>query len=246
MTSPSRALSTRPPRAAATASQPDAARRHVGGGWVAVEDSDDVCDLDEATCQRIVDLFVSTRLEGCGAGTTAMMDLVRGPDGELELESTPGRGPTARVPLPGVAAVLQPRAEPASHASPPDEGLVLAVDDEPSVLGVATRILRAHGYRVLAAADGLEALELFRAHAGEIAVVLLDRSMPRLDGLGTLERLRELDRELPVVLTSGFDERELLARLAADPRVLYLAKPYSVESLAAAIAAALGLRPDRG
>jgi CheY-like chemotaxis protein len=113
------------------------------------------------------------------------------------------------------------------------------VDDEAPVREVAGRLLEAAGFRALRARDGVEAIEWFRSHAVEVRLVLLDLTMPRLDGEQTLRQLRQIRPDVPVVLMSGFSEAELLGRFAEMAPSGFVQKPFRSEELLAAVRRAL-------
>ena len=117
---------------------------------------------------------------------------------------------------------------------------ILVVDDEAAVRQVATDILAQHGSTTTVAEDGLRALELLGGDELRVHAVLLDYSMPRLDGLETFKRLRERRRDLPVVLMSGFDREVALERFAGLGITGFLQKPFSPADLLAAVATAAG------
>ena len=108
---------------------------------------------------------------------------------------------------------------------------MLLVEDELMVREVAAMMLRQLGYAVIPAGDGLEAVELFRRHQGEIVCVLCDVNMPRLDGWQTLEALRQLAPGIPVVLASGYSEAEVMAGDHPQKPQAFLSKPYGFETL---------------
>lgn len=103
---------------------------------------------------------------------------------------------------------------------------ILVVDDDPTMRLVFGRSLAAAGFDVVEAADGLEALELYKRHQG-IAVVVLDLVMPRLDGYGTFRELRRLDPRLPVLVVSGLAAEEALASFHDRSHLSFLKKPIS-------------------
>jgi CheY-like chemotaxis protein len=111
------------------------------------------------------------------------------------------------------------------------------VDDEPAVLQLGRRILERYGYRTLIAEDGRSAVEVFRAHATEVAAVVLDLTMPGMDGRAAFHALREIS-DVPIVFSSGQSPAELTAQLAA-PDTLFIAKPYNLAELTRAIAQVL-------
>ena len=106
------------------------------------------------------------------------------------------------------------------------DGTVLVVDDEEIVRDVAGSILEDFGYRVLLAEDGLQALEVFEAHQGGIDLVLLDMTMPRLDGAETFRALRGMQPGLRILLSSGFDNEMAVERFASEDAVGFIQKPY--------------------
>lgn len=129
---------------------------------------------------------------------------------------------------------VQPEAEAPVAAAPAlpavaawrGSGLVLVVDDESTVRSLARRVLEKFGFRVMTADDGLRALDIFRPHAAEFVAVLLDVTMPNLDGAETFREMRRLRPEVKVILSSGYDQREVQQRIASDGSAGFLHKPY--------------------
>jgi CheY-like chemotaxis protein len=122
---------------------------------------------------------------------------------------------------------------------------VLLVEDEPLVRDAARRALAALGYTVLAAADGVEAVELFRAQHADIDVVLLDMVMPRMGGRATYRALREIDPDVRVVLTTGYARNEEAEGILELGVRHLLEKPYRVEALAEILRGLVGERASR-
>ena len=211
--------------------------------YVALEVSDTGGGMAPDTLARLFDPFFSTKGVGRGLGLSALLGIVRGHRGALFVDSAPGRGTAVRVLFPamvsGVSRAAPASAPPAGHASPGPtgaSGAVLVVDDEEVVRRACLRMLRALGRPVLSAGGGQEAVEVLRAHPGQIGAAIVDLSMPGMDGLATLEALRALEPALPVLLTSGFDEQALLGRGAQGRAAGFLQKPYSLDELRAAVA----------
>lgn len=110
-------------------------------------------------------------------------------------------------------------------------GNILVVDDEETVRQLAKRVLEKFGFRVVMADSGARALEIYRAHGAEIAAVLLDMSMPELDGLATFHRLRQHDSNAKVILTSGYEAEDALAQADTEGLAGFIQKPYLPEDL---------------
>ena len=135
------------------------------------------------------------------------------------------------------AAPPEPR-----EAPNPGLGRILVVDDDPVLLETAQAMLEDLGHPVLIAQDGLAALDVWKAHRGEIILVLLDLTMPRLDGHQTFLALRALSPHLPVIISSGYDATQSLQSLEGPGLPSFLHKPYSIRELAQAVTAALGAK----
>ena len=105
-------------------------------------------------------------------------------------------------------------------------GLILVVDDEPMVRSLARRVLEKFGFRVMTAEDGLKALEIFRPHGAEIVAVLLDVTMPNLDGTETFREMRRLRPDVKVILSSGYDQHDAVGALGREGLAGFLHKPY--------------------
>jgi DNA-binding NtrC family response regulator len=108
---------------------------------------------------------------------------------------------------------------------------VLVIDDESLVRDVATRMISRLGFDVLSAPDGVEGIRVFREHVGDIRAVVLDLTMPRMDGEATLREIRAVRADMPVILASGFSELDVAAVGRDDPRVYFLQKPFRLPLL---------------
>jgi CheY-like chemotaxis protein len=221
------------------------------GRFAFVEVSDTGCGMDEETTQRLFDPFFSTKFAGRGLGMSAVLGIVRGHGGAIVLRSAIGCGSTIRVLFPASAAPFaavsgESAALPARQDQAALRGTILIVDDEDSVRRVCMAFARRIGLRALAAADGEEALTLFRSHADEIGCVLLDLTMPRMDGIATFRELKLLRPEVPVILCSGYDEQQARMHFSSEGLAGFVQKPFSLLELQRITSAVLNGRagPD--
>jgi len=210
------------------------------GAYVYVEVADTGAGMTAEVRSRIFEPFFSTKFAGRGLGLAAVLGIVRGHRGALRIESQPGRGTTFRVLLP--ASPHSARAD-ARRISDPHvwrgTGALLVVDDEETVLATSRRMLQRMGFEVLAAGGGRRALQLLEEHGGQVRAVLLDLTMPDMDGEQTCTELRRHWPDVPVIVSSGYTEHEVLPRFAAHTRITFVQKPYGYDTLAEAVRAVL-------
>ena len=211
------------------------------GSYPFVEVRDSGRGMSPATAARMFEPFFTTKVSGRGLGLAATLGIIRAHRGAVFVESAPGAGTTLRVLLPAAAEQPPPTRpmdeEAAAPAPAPDaagvaRGLILVVDDEPTVRDVATAALGDAGHPVLVAVDGQEAVDVFAARGPELAAVLLDLNMPRLNGHEVLARLRQARPHLPVVVMSGHPTAALDP---ADRRLTFLPKPFTPSELLRAL-----------
>jgi PAS domain S-box-containing protein len=188
---------------------------------------------------RIFDPFFSTKFTGRGLGLAAVVGIVRRHGGGLSVESTPGRGSTFRIFLPA----LDRSAAPSEHetggaAAWRGEGTLLVIDDEPVIRQLLCSLLEGVGFQVLVASDGA-GVELMRERSGSVRLILLDLTMPRMDGRRTLDALRHLPGLPPVILMSGYTEHETHQRFADQHLSGFLQKPFTLDQLTARLKEAL-------
>ncbi len=210
------------------------------GPCARVEVRDDGCGMDDATLRRIFDPFYSTKFTGRGLGLAATLGIVKGHGGTLRVRSSPGSGTLFQVLFPTAIEAQAGIEAPLEHHVPQVEGSILIVDDEPAVRDVAKAMLEHSGYRTHTTSCGEDAVELFRDLDTEIAAVLLDLSMPGMGGKATLEALRGIRDDLPVVCCSGHGD-EVGGRWAGEHSdVVFVAKPYTLGEIRRHFAELLG------
>ncbi|HEX7454292.1 MAG TPA: response regulator [Polyangiaceae bacterium] len=209
----------------------------TSGTYVYLEVHDTGCGMDEATKARIFDPFFTTKFTGRGLGLAAVMGIVRGHKGAMKVYSSPGKGTTFKVFFPASDAVaVGPTPEVTSFRG---EGLVLVIDDDQGVREAASRLLEFFGFRVLQATDGRNGVEVFGQHASEVVLIILDMTMPEMNGEETFRAIRRQRSDVPVILTSGYNEIEATRRFTAKGLAGFLQKPFTPKELTQKLALAL-------
>jgi PAS domain S-box-containing protein len=214
-------------------------------GCACLSVADNGCGMDESVREKIFDPFFSTKLMGRGMGLAVVLGLVSAHGGAISVESSPGCGSTFKVFFPLHALEADKAWEDASRsAAPVEKGeRVLVVDDEAMVRDMLTLLLRRKfAYEVVATASGQEAVAALREHGKGICLVVLDLCMPGMDGWETLEALRALRPDIPIILSSGYDEALAMKSGCGEQPQVFLHKPYRAADLEAAIEKALGGR----
>ncbi len=196
------------------------------GVYACVEVRDDGCGMGDDTRARIFEPFFTTKFTGRGLGLSAALGIVNAHKGVIRVYSTPGHGTTFKVWLPALAGMKPEERRQAAPARP----AVLVVDDEEMVRKVAKASLERRGYTVLVASNGREGVDLF-ANVPSIALVILDLTMPVMNGDEALRRMRQARPGVPVIVSSGYSEAETMKRFRGEPALTFIQKPYTGAAL---------------
>lgn len=204
------------------------------GPYVYFEVSDTGCGMDSEALSKIFDPFYTTKFTGRGLGLAAVLGIARGHKGALKVYSEPKRGTTFKVLFPAAdhSAISKPKKS-ANQDSWSGSGTVLLVDDDETICTVGEIILSELGFTVLSAPDGQVAVDLYRDHQEDLICVILDLTMPRMDGEEAFREMRLISSDIPVILSSGYNEQEIINRFVGKKLAGFLKKPYDRDKLIA-------------
>lgn len=210
------------------------------GQYVVLEVTDTGGGMDDETLRRVFEPFYTTKFTGRGLGMAAVQGIVRGHRGMITIESKPNQGTKVRVLLPAaVEAAVAPASPAIAPVRRPAGGTVMVVDDEPMVRAVATRTLEKIGYSVLVARDGIDALNQL-SHGTAVRAVLMDLTMPNMDGEEAYQLLKARRPDIKVILSSGYSEQEATHRFGGAELDGFLQKPWHPRELIALLGRVLG------
>jgi two-component system, cell cycle sensor histidine kinase and response regulator CckA len=204
-----------------------------------------VCDsgigMDAATRARIFEPFFTTKPAGMGTGLglSTAYGIVRQSGGTVTVHSEPGLGSKIRCYFPPMAEVAEPEPTRSEGGNPTGNETVLVAEDDPQVRSLVRRCLVTHGYTVIEAHDGVEALRMAAAHFGELDLLVTDMVMPNISGKELAQRLLMERPNLRVLYMSGYSDEAIGRHGELTPGAVFLQKPVAPDALVRAVRAAL-------
>ncbi len=197
------------------------------GDCVYLEVSDNGCGIDNEVLSKIFDPFFSTKFAGRGLGLAATMGIIESHDAAINVTSDGKTGTTFSIyfPISGPHLVSEKEKVPKKKRTS-GTGTIMIVDDEPAILSLTKMILEGAGYTVLTAPDGLEAVNIYRTNLQKIDLVVLDLTMPRMDGREAFSAMMQLNPDVKVILSSGYGEEEAKQGFTGKDLKGFLPKPY--------------------
>ncbi len=201
------------------------------GHYVFMEIADNGCGIPKNDISRIFEPFYSTKFSGRGLGMAAVLGIVRGHNGAIKVYSEPQMGSTFKVLFPASTLVAERIEAVDQPVQVKATGQVLLVDDEESLRSIGKAMLEELGFDVLTAADGFEALASYQQQRQDIRFVLMDLTMPHMDGEEAFRELRRIDPAVQVIICSGYNEIDVTQRFAGKGLAGFLKKPYQLQEL---------------
>ena len=214
-------------------SRTDLFKELAPGYYVYFEVADTGCGMGKETLEHIFEPFFTTKFAGRGLGLAAVLGIVRAHKGAIKVYSEKDRGTTFKVLFPALeSSSMNDNSDPGKDiAGWKGSGTVLIADDEESLRALGSSMLEHLGFKVIAAADGKEAVDLYASYPEKIDLVILDLTMPHMDGSQAFSELKRINPEVSVIIASGYNKDDVGARFAGKNLAGVLQKPYSMSKL---------------
>jgi len=201
------------------------------GEYVCLDVTDNGCGMDEETKWRIFEPFYTTKFSGRGLGMSAVLGIITAHKGALQLYSELGEGTIFKVYLPTISTKVGSQTEITPSALWQGTGTILLVEDEEQIRKMAIVMLQRLGFAVIEASNGKEALELYQQKSADITLVVTDIGMPIMDGYELIRKLKKINPTLPIIISSGFGDVDITARIAKEDIAGLINKPYTPNQL---------------
>jgi CheY-like chemotaxis protein len=208
------------------------------GTYVSLDVHDTGCGMTEDILKRIFDPFFTTKFTGRGLGLAAVQGIVRGHKGTMKVYSRPHQGTTFKILFPSTTQRVAAKRPVEAHTVETQQ-LILVIDDEDIIRRTAKSMLERYGYTVVLAENGKEGVELFQVLSEKIAAILLDMTMPVMNGEEAFSRLKAIKPDVKVILSSGYNEVETVRRFTGKGLAGFIQKPYSSSALGEKISSVL-------
>ena len=214
------------------------ARQYNGsqeGTYVVIEVADTGVGIDPTLLKRIFEPFFSTKGQGKGTGLGLSMiyGFVHSQNGFIDVESTPGKGSIFRIFLPAIPVEKNATGSEAAGQNQLQKGdeVILVVDDEKVLRDFLHQALEGYGYTVLEAEDGETAVKIFKENSEKVQLIILDMIMPNMSGEKALYQIRQMNSTVPVLVSSGYSDKEKFEQIAALGIAGILQKPFRINKL---------------
>jgi len=205
----------------------------AAGSYALLQVSDTGSGISQETLTRIFDPFFTTKFTGRGLGLAAVLGIIKGHKGGLRIKSEVGKGTMFEILLPLVVTSAKTNAAEKNESAVVNgkERTILVIDDESSVIELLEDLLSALHFKVIGASDPLKGIERYRQEQQNISMVILDYSMPVMDGKAAFEELLKINNNVKVLLCSGFNEEETMSTFGTNRPTGFFQKPYKIEAL---------------
>jgi len=208
------------------------------GHYVFLQITDNGSGIDEGTLQRLFDPFFTTKFTGRGLGLSAVMGIIKSHSGALFVDTEIGKGTTFRVMFPAsesLANAIEPESAAITQSTHPGKllsGMALVVDDDKAVLKNCATMFKYLGFKVITARDGKDAVAKYQEYADEITVVLMDLTMPNMDGITAMNEIHRTRPDARVILASGYNEHEMSEKYGnIKGAYSFIRKPYDLNEI---------------
>ncbi|HOK08987.1 MAG TPA: PAS domain S-box protein [Candidatus Hydrogenedens sp.] len=202
------------------------------GLYVVLEVVDTGCGMDEEAKIHLFEPFYTTKFTGRGLGMATVLGIVRNHKGGIKVYSEEGKGTTIKIFLPAIEWEAERQTVFTTDSKEwRGSGKVLLAEDDETICALTQRMLQYLGFEVFVAVDGREAVQIFEQNRDSISAVILDMTMPHMDGIEACLAIRKISESVPIILTSGHPQDELNKKINQSCISGYLQKPYRFEEL---------------